>query len=59
MAYRLVRIENETIPGEDVKRVLTPDLESPYWYIELKDGTRFKTTHPITVIEEPAKGAQG
>jgi len=22
MAYRLVRIENETIPGEDVKRVL-------------------------------------
>ncbi len=59
MKYRLVKIENETIPGENVKTVFTPDQDNPYWYIELKDGTRFKTTHPITVIEEPAKGAQG
>jgi len=56
--YRLVKIENETIPGADVKRVFSPDADGAYWYVELQDGTRIRTTHPITVIEEPAKGAQ-
>lgn len=58
MAYKLVRIDNETIPGGDVKTVFAPGTDIPFWYIELRDGTVFKTTHPVTVIEESGKGAK-
>lgn len=60
MAYKLVRVNLETIPGDDVDVVLAPDAGYPFWVIKLKSGISFKTSHPVTVIEEEhEKGARG
>jgi len=50
--YRFVKIDGNTIPGENVASVDPPSQFVPYWTILLKDGTRFRTTHPVTVRDE-------
>lgn len=49
--YRLVRIDEQTIPGSDVREVVAPTSERPYWSITLVSGSVYKTTHPVTVAE--------
>lgn len=53
--YKLVRVDQETIPGADVAFVLSPDPGYPFWVIKLNNGIEFKTTHPVTVIEDIEK----
>lgn len=52
MAYKLVKVDQETIAGEEIERVETPCGPGDSWIIYTTNGLRIMTTHPVTIIEE-------
>ena len=55
MAYKRVTVKEQTYPGEEVEKVLSPCQESPAWIIYLKSGLKIVTTHPVTCVVEEGK----
>lgn len=56
MGYKLVRVDQETYAGNEVEKVIEPDVGGPpLFIIYLKSGLRIISTHPVTVIEEVGK----
>ena len=55
MAYKRVTVKEQTYPGDEVEKVLSPCWESPAWIIYLKSGLKIVTTHPVTCVVEEGK----
>ena len=56
MAYKRVTVKEHTYPGEEVEKVIYPDVGGPALFtIYLKSGLMIVTTQPVTVVEEYGK----